>query len=172
MCKHPFKKIMEKIVKAKYLLWDCESSLYDAVELKSIQRQLNSAILSTRSLSMPRIIHRHCPVCTHATAPAPALSTRFSTSKIVPRTLQKFIRSFFKSKSSNNDNMTSFEFDGGSSYVINYQRFGALTTIPETPENLCNICINGGDDNRLKLENRSLIARSASYKFATAATGF
>lgn len=163
---------MEKIVKANYLLWDCESSLYDAVELKSIERQLKSAILSSRSLSMPRFISRHCPLCTHVTAPPPALSRKSSTSKIVPRTLQKLIRTFFNSKSSNNINMTSFDYDGGSSYVINYQRFGALTTIPEIPENLCDICINGGDDHRLMLENRSVMARSASHRFDPAVTGF
>ncbi|KAK1373337.1 Avr9/Cf-9 rapidly elicited protein 194 [Heracleum sosnowskyi] len=169
---------MEKIVQANSLLWDCESSLYDAVELKSIERQLTSAILSSRSLSMPRFTDRHCPVCSTpdvnapAPAPAPALSRKSCTSKIVSRTLQKLVRSFFKPKTSNNDKMHSFDFDGGSSYVINYPRFGALTTIPEISENLCNICINGEDDHRLMPENGSLIKRSASLRFGTTATAF
>ena len=117
---------MEKVVKAKYLLWDCESSLYDAVELKSIQRHLNSAILSSRSLSMPRFMDPRCPVSTHVTAPAPApallrksSSSRIvprtlqsSYSRIVPRTLQRLVISFFKSKPSNNNKMSSFDCDG------------------------------------------------------------
>ena len=105
---------MEKVVKAKYLLWDCESSLYDAVELKSIQRHLNSAILSSRSLSMPRFMDPRCPVSTHVTAPAPApaLLRKSSSSRIVPRTLQRLVISFFKSKPSNNNRMSSFDCDG------------------------------------------------------------
>ncbi|GKD87177.1 hypothetical protein Tco_1358331, partial [Tanacetum coccineum] len=35
-------------------VWDCESSLYDSFELKSFERQLDSAI-SARTMSMPHL---------------------------------------------------------------------------------------------------------------------
>ncbi|KAL0297533.1 UNVERIFIED_CONTAM: hypothetical protein Sradi_6805400 [Sesamum radiatum] len=83
--------------KKQRLLWDCGSSLYDSFELKAFERELDSAIASSRSLSMP-----HLPDSRLAPPPSPPPSIKKPSSKI-SRSLHRLIRSVFRHR---NDNST------------------------------------------------------------------
>ncbi|KAF8412139.1 hypothetical protein HHK36_000095 [Tetracentron sinense] len=110
---------------AKSLLWDCGSSLYDSFELKSFERQLDSAIVS-RTSSMPRLSDPRAP------QPPPPLPVSKRTWKI-SRSFHKLLRVVFRSKPTS---ATKFQLQDRSQdgfYVV-YDTSGALTTIPEVPE--------------------------------------
>ncbi|KAA8528256.1 hypothetical protein F0562_035493 [Nyssa sinensis] len=105
--------------KAKRLVWDCGSSLYDSSELKSFERQLDSAIAS-RTLSMPHLSdHRVLP-----------LPTRKSSK--ISRSFQKLLRSFITSKQ---NNRSLFQVDHEQSqerfYVV-YDRSGELSSLNDS----------------------------------------
>ncbi|KAL0447782.1 UNVERIFIED_CONTAM: hypothetical protein Slati_1906100 [Sesamum latifolium] len=140
--------------KQQRLLWDCGSSLYDSFELKAFERELDSAIASSRSLSMP-----HLPDSRLAPPPPPPSSNKKPSSKI-SRSLHRLIRSVFRHR---NDNSTkgNASFGGGFvqregfKYVVR-DRSAALSTIPEGPE------FDG-----VSPEIRSLVLRTASDRFTT-----
>ncbi|KAL7150458.1 hypothetical protein ABFS83_05G113000 [Erythranthe nasuta] len=134
-------------ISKKHVIWDCGSSLYDSFELKSFERQLDSAILSSsRSMSMPHLSDRRAP-------PPPEIKK--PTSSKISRSLHRLIRSFFRPKNNNkNNNNSSFSKEG--SYVVDDDRSSSeLSTIPEVAES-----------DGLSPEIRSLVGRTASDRFA------
>ncbi|KAJ0962983.1 hypothetical protein J5N97_028105 [Dioscorea zingiberensis] len=111
----------------KSMLWDCGSTLYDSFELRSLKRQLDSAIAS-RSLSMPRLVE---PVAV-APAPVPVSSPR-KASKF-SRSLSKLLRSMLRLKPA-----TSASFQGYTRAELGFYSSveldqGGLWTIPEVSE--------------------------------------
>ncbi|KAJ4711923.1 Avr9/Cf-9 rapidly elicited protein [Melia azedarach] len=128
----------------KQLVWDCGSTLYDSFELNSFKRQLDSAIVS-RTLSMPHLPDRR----------APSQPVAKKSSSKISRSLQKLLKSIFKSKQSSS---SMLKFRGASDeYCVYYDKTGALTTIPEVPE------IDFGG---LSPEINSLARRTTSERFA------
>nr|XP_009592420.1 uncharacterized protein LOC104089274 [Nicotiana tomentosiformis] len=91
------------------LIWDCGSSLYDSVELKSFERQLGMAIAS-RTMSMPHLSdNRIFPLSSSSQLGISngrvGLNLDESKSQRVPkkgskisRTFQKIIKSVFRPK--------------------------------------------------------------------------
>ncbi|KDP25321.1 hypothetical protein JCGZ_20477 [Jatropha curcas] len=146
----------------KSLVWDCGSSLYDSFELKSFERQLYSAIHS-RSLSMPHLPDRRVAMVAAGVAPPPPPPPPPSVSKKpskISRSLQKFLKSMFKSKQ-NPTGLFRFKDRPGDEYYVVYDKSGALSTIPEVPE----IDVGG-----FSPEINSLVRRSNSGSFAAAPT--
>ncbi|CAK7335688.1 unnamed protein product [Dovyalis caffra] len=134
----------------KALVWDCGSTLYDSFELKSFERQLDSAIHS-RTLSMPHLPdHRVLP-----TPPPPKKPSKIS------RSLNKFLKSMFKSKQNSNP-MFRVQDRLHDEYYVIYDKSGALTTIPEVPE------IDFGG---FSPEINSLVRRTASDRFTATSIG-
>ncbi|KAH6801853.1 hypothetical protein C2S51_033299 [Perilla frutescens var. frutescens] len=129
---------------SKHAVWDCGSSLYDSFELKAFERQLDSAIVSSRSMSMPHLSD-------HRRQPPPPPPSKKAASKI-SRSLQRLMRSVFGHKNGGNSSSNIRE----GSYVV-YDKSGALCTIPEAPE------FDG-----LSPEIRSLVTRTASDRFSAA----
>lgn len=130
----PLKKLTIRIERRKPAMWDCDSTLYDSVEVKSFERHLDSAIAS-RTLSMPHLPDRRSPTDASelppAVAPPPAhLASNYKKPSKISRSLHKLLRSIsiFKSKLSSSNRQLR---DGV--YVL-YDKSGALTTIPEAPE--------------------------------------
>ncbi|KAJ4951653.1 hypothetical protein NE237_028485 [Protea cynaroides] len=132
----------------KSLVWDCGSSLYDSFELKSFERQLDSAIVSSRTLSMPHLSshtdHHHHHLRRHQPLPRPnksSSSSPSSPSSKISRSLQKFMRSVFRSKPTA-DSLSQVEKGRSHSqhdgffalYDRSDTRSGGLSTIPEVPE--------------------------------------
>ncbi|KAL9167620.1 hypothetical protein ABFS82_05G109400 [Erythranthe guttata] len=147
-------------ISKKHVIWDCGSSLYDSFELKSFERQLDSAILSSsRSMSMPHLSHRRAP------PPPPPPENKKPTSSKISRSLHRLIRSFFRPKNNNknnNNNNSSFSKEGF--YVVDDDRSSSeLSTIPEVAES-----------DGLSPEIRSLVGRTASdrFTFTAAPRGF
>ncbi|XP_011026914.1 PREDICTED: uncharacterized protein LOC105127352 [Populus euphratica] len=130
----------------KALVWDCGSSLYDSFELKSFERQLDSAI-NSRTLSMP-----HFPDRQVLTPPPPPKKP----SKI-SRSLNKFLKSMFKSKQ-----RFRVQERLQDEYHVIYDKSGALTTIPEVPE------IDFGG---FSPEINSLVRKTVSDRFTAASIG-
>ncbi|KAH1080333.1 hypothetical protein J1N35_020094 [Gossypium stocksii] len=64
-----------------YLIWDCGSTLYDSFEFNAFNRQLNSAIIHSRTMTMPHLVH-----C----APPPPPPSKLS------RSIEKLYKSTFK----------------------------------------------------------------------------
>ena len=135
----------------KALVWDCGSSLYDSFELKSFERQLDSAI-NSRTLSMP-----HFPDRQVLTTPPPPPK---KPSKI-SRSLNKFLKSIFKSKQ-NSSTMFRVQERLQDEYYVIYDKSGALTTIPEVPE------IDFGG---FSPEINSLVRKTVSDRFTAASIG-
>ncbi|XP_042504617.1 uncharacterized protein LOC122081531 [Macadamia integrifolia] len=121
------------------LVWDCGSSLYDSFELKSFENQLHSAIITSRSLSMPHSSSHPRPF-----QPPPRANKRSSSSSPSPskisRSLQKLIRLVFRSKPTST---SLFKVEDGRSHSKHefyalYDRSGSVSgglfTIPEVPE--------------------------------------
>ncbi|KAG5228263.1 inactive serine/threonine-protein kinase [Salix suchowensis] len=125
----------------KALVWDCGSALYDSFELKSFERQLDSA-MNSRTLSMPHLPDRRKP------------------SKI-SRSLNKFLKSMFKSKQ-NPSTMFRFQERLQDDCHVVYDKSGALTTIPEVPE------IDFGG---FSPEINSLVRKTVSDRFTAASIG-
>ncbi|KAK4422525.1 hypothetical protein Salat_1835000 [Sesamum alatum] len=124
-------------------LWDCGSSLYDSFELKAFERQLDSAIASSRSLSMPHLPDRRLP--------PPPLNKKPSSK--ISRSLHRLIRSLFGHRNENNTKGNANQREGF--YVVR-DRSAALSTIPEVPES-----------DGLSPEIRSLVMRTASDRFTS-----
>ncbi|KAJ8768484.1 hypothetical protein K2173_022573 [Erythroxylum novogranatense] len=140
----------QKLQPKTNLVWDCGSSLYDSFELKSFERQLDSAIInSSRSLSMPHFPDRRL------VAPAPPTVSK-KPSKI-SRSLQKLLKSVFKSKQN-----PSVLFRPHDEYYVVYDKTGALTTIPEVPEI---------DFGAFSPDISSLVKRTSSARFPAASIG-
>ncbi|WOH12271.1 hypothetical protein DCAR_0831773 [Daucus carota subsp. sativus] len=163
---------MEKVKGSqKATVWDCGSSLYDSFELKSFERQLDSAISSARSLSMPHLTDtRRFPQPDsgqHQTQYDPPQISSKKSSKI-SRSFNKLMRTLFRTKQSPS---TLFRVQSQRAYHDRvYDRYGALTTIPEVSENA-----NAGDyEGGFSPEMRSasnLVERSASERFAATSVG-
>ncbi|KAK2969886.1 hypothetical protein RJ640_015454 [Escallonia rubra] len=77
-------------------VWDCGSSLYDSFELKSFERQLDSAITSSRTLSMPHLSNRQPRPPPQQPQSPPKKSSKIS------RSLQKLLRFVFRPKQQSN----------------------------------------------------------------------
>ncbi|KAJ0549348.1 hypothetical protein HanHA300_Chr07g0232561 [Helianthus annuus] len=139
--------------KLKREVWDCESSLYDSFELKSFERQLDSAI-SSRTMSMPHLtsttsVRHQPPPSDHK--PASKKQSRLT------RSLNKLIRAVFRPK----DNHHSSSRDEGF-YV--YDTSSALSTIPETPETVPEFDVVSPD-------MKSLVTRARSDRFVPTSLG-
>ncbi|KAJ0770159.1 hypothetical protein HanPI659440_Chr07g0254051 [Helianthus annuus] len=139
--------------KLKREVWDCESSLYDSFELKSFERQLDSAI-SSRTMSMPHLssttsVRHQPPLSDHK--PASKKQSRLT------RSLNKLIRAVFRPK----DNHHSSSRDEGF-YV--YDTSSALSTIPETPETVPEFDVVSPD-------MKSLVTRARSDRFVPTSLG-
>ncbi|GMH22660.1 hypothetical protein Nepgr_024503 [Nepenthes gracilis] len=130
--------------KAKSLVWDCGSTLYDSFELNSFNRQLDSAI-SSRTMSMPHLTDQR-----RRDPPSPS---KKQLSKL-SRSLRKLLRSVFGSKRSS----TSSE-----GYNHFRRKSGALSAIPEVTE---------VDYASISPEISSLVRKTASERFmASSVTG-
>ncbi|KAF3650705.1 hypothetical protein P3S67_002768 [Capsicum chacoense] len=159
MSKTPQKNSPTKASNNKPPIWDCGSSLYDSFELKSFERQLDSAIISSRSLSMPHLPDHHRIPLSSSSDPQQHQQkiTPKRTSRIT-RSFQKLLKSVFRAKQHNN---SLFQGTNGDGFYVVYDKSGALTTIPEGPE------YDG-----LSPEIKSLVRRTGSERFtATAAIG-
>ncbi|KAI8546219.1 hypothetical protein RHMOL_Rhmol07G0100400 [Rhododendron molle] len=144
----------------KPLVWDCGSSLYDSFELKSFERQLDSAIAS-RTLSMPHLPDRRAH---HHAQPKPIskkASSKFS------RPFHKLVKSVFGPKE--NTSSTLFSDPEGSSqdhgYYFVYDKSGSLSTIPEVAEKAAKY------GNVLPDSDESLVKRAASERFTATSVG-
>ncbi|TXG50641.1 hypothetical protein EZV62_023165 [Acer yangbiense] len=150
---------MEK--KSQSLVWDCGSSLYDSFELNSFKRQLDSAMVS-RTQSMPRLSdnhHRSAPLPPQPPLPPlPSVPKKSSSSSKISRSIQRLLKSVFKSKQSSGS-MLKLKDRSNDEYWILYDKTGALTTIPEVPE------IDFGG---LSPEINSLVRRTASDRISAA----
>ncbi|KAI5655356.1 hypothetical protein M9H77_32543 [Catharanthus roseus] len=160
----------------KPLIWDCGSSLYDSFELKSFERQLDSAIHS-RTLSMPHLSDRRIddlisspphPSSSSSSQPQQqSMSSKKSSSNKISRSFQKFLRSVFKPKQNQNQNplfhhvQDQYQSRDGSFYAVAYDKSAALSTIPEVPE----------FDGSLSSDIRSLVRRTASDRFTATSIG-
>lgn len=135
-------------------VWDCGSSLYDSFELNSFKRQLDSAMV-TRTMSMPHLSSDHR--FKYSLPPPPPVEKKpSSSSSKISRSIQKLLKSVFKSKQSSN---LKFRDRSNDEYWILYDKTGALTTIPEVPE----IDLGG-----LSPEINSLVRRTASDRISAA----
>nr|AAG43553.1 Avr9/Cf-9 rapidly elicited protein 194 [Nicotiana tabacum] len=143
-------------------IWDCGSSLYDSFELKSFERQLDSAIAS-RSLSMPHLPDRRILIPSsnsqqqqeqQQTQPISKKSSKIS------RSFQKLLKSLFRQKQNNSPLFSGHKQSIGDGFYVIYDKSGALTTIPEGPE-----CDN------LSPEIKSLVRRTGSERFTVASIG-
>ncbi|KAL3498972.1 hypothetical protein ACH5RR_041704 [Cinchona calisaya] len=153
------KKESELVANTNPPIWDCGSSLYDSFELKSFERQLDSAIHS-RTLSMPHLSDRRVLGQNHPPSSQSPQQMSKKSSRIA-RSFHKLIRSVFKPKGQNgNNNNNSSPFfpakdqsrqDG---FYVVYEKSGVLSTIPEVPE------LDG-----LSPEIKSLVRRTASDRF-------
>ncbi|KAD4384763.1 hypothetical protein R6Q59_011082 [Mikania micrantha] len=141
--------------KLKRELWDCESSLYDSFELKSFERQLDSAI-STRTMSMPHL----SSATTVLRKPPP--SDHKPTSKKhsrITRSINKLLRAVFRPR--HNHHHASSR-DRQAFYV--YDTSGGLSTIPELPETVPEFDL-------LSPEMKSLMTRARSDRFMPTSLG-
>nr|XP_027084282.1 uncharacterized protein LOC113706556 isoform X3 [Coffea arabica] len=143
------------------LLWDCGSSLYDSFELKSFERQLDSAIHS-RTLSMPHLSDRRViDGGNHHQPPSQPPQPMSKKSSKISRSFHKFLRSVFKPKAQNGNKNPFFPANeqqatrDGFYVVYDIDKSGALSTIPEVSE------FDG-----LSPEYKSLVTRTASDRFA------
>ncbi|XP_074342040.1 uncharacterized protein LOC141679435 [Apium graveolens] len=162
---------MEKVMKGsqKATVWDCGSSLYDSFELKSFERQLDSAISSARSLSMPHLTDtRRFPTSRpHQTHDDPPQILSKKTSKI-SRSFNKLMRTLFRTKQSPS---TLFRVQSQRGHDRVYDRYGALTTIPEVSENANPGDYEGGFSPEMRSTASSLAERSTSERFAATSVG-
>ncbi|XP_061374163.1 uncharacterized protein LOC133316431 [Gastrolobium bilobum] len=157
-------------------LWDCGSTLYDSFELNSFKRQLDSAIANCpRTLSMSHLPERRFPLQPLPEQQPPTSSIISKKPFKISRSLQKFLRSFFKSSSnkstisSTNNNTALLQVskvpdkNSKERFYVLYDKSGpVLSTIPEVPE---------FEIGALSPEISSLVRRSASERFTATAIG-
>ena len=142
---------------AKSRVWDCGSTLYDSFELNSFKRQLDSAI-ACRTMSMPHLSDdRRAP----PPPPQPPTTVNKKTYSKISRSLNKLLRSLFKSKPSSTPVLRVKEQSQDGFFLV-YDRSGALTTIPEVPE------IDFGG---FSPEIGSLVKRTGSERFPATSIG-
>ena len=67
-------------------IWDCDSSLYDSFELMSFKRKLDSALITSKNLSMSRLLD-------------PDLKPKNKGSKIA-KSIKRLVRALFRSNTS------------------------------------------------------------------------
>nr|GEX03877.1 hypothetical protein [Tanacetum cinerariifolium] len=142
--------------KLKREVWDCESSLYDSFELKSFERQLDSAI-SARTMSMP---HLSSSSIRGQPPPPPAPSNHKPASKKylrLTRSLNKLLRSVFRPRHTHHSSSRDQAF-----YV--YDTSSVLSTIPEIPETV-------PEFDMLSPDLKSLATRSQSDRFMPTSIG-
>ncbi|GLT78122.1 hypothetical protein SLA2020_496680 [Shorea laevis] len=132
-----------------HLLFNCGSTLYDSFERNSFQRQLDSAIQYSRTMSMPHFTDAPPPAL-----PSPPVSKKSSK---ISRSFQKLFKAMFKSKQ-NSGPLFRLRSNDDEYYV--YDKSGALTTIPEVPEI---------DFSRPSPEINSLVSKTASERFSAPA---
>lgn len=155
----------------KATVWDCGSSLYDSFELKSFERQLDSAISSARSLSMPHLTdtRRFPPPSSHQLYQThddqPQILSKKSSK--ISRSFNKLMRTLFRTKQSPS---TLFRVQSQRGHDRVYDRYGALTTIPEVSENANAGDYEGGFSPEMRSAT-SLVERSASERFAATSVG-
>nr|XP_043613489.1 uncharacterized protein LOC122585421 [Erigeron canadensis] len=147
-------------------VWDCESSLYDSFELKSFEKQLDSAI-SARTMSMPHLSStstrpRQPPPPTtnydHKQQPA-AASKKHSR---LTRSLNKFLKSVFRPRNYTSSSSSSSRYEG----MYGYDTSSALSTIPELPETTVpDFDRLSSEFDRLSPDMKSLVTRSRSDRF-------
>ncbi|KAI3522491.1 hypothetical protein L1887_00318 [Cichorium endivia] len=138
-------------------VWDCESSLYDSFELKSFERQLDSAI-STRTMSMPHLSSSSSSSSLRHQPPPPFDHKPTSKKPFrLTRSLNKIIRSVFRTRHNNHNSSRD-----GAFYV--YDTSSALSTIPEVPETV-------PDFDRLSPDMKSLVTRAGSERFMPSSVG-
>ncbi|KAK9079753.1 hypothetical protein SSX86_001426 [Deinandra increscens subsp. villosa] len=152
-----------RTLKAKFKreVWDCESSLYDSFELKSFEKQLDSAI-STRTMSMPHLSSSSSSaVFLRQPPPSDHKPTSKKQSRLT-RSLNKLIRAVFRPRNNNHDHSSS---RNNTSFYV-YDTSGALSTIPELPETTVvpEIAV-------LSPDMKSLMARSQSDRFMPTSLG-
>ncbi|KAG5563414.1 hypothetical protein RHGRI_005986 [Rhododendron griersonianum] len=152
------------------VVWDCGSSLYDSFERKSLERQLHSAIISSRTLSMPHLSDRraaHLPPPPPPRKPEPLptqhvakkYSSKFSVS------FQKLVRFVFGPKQSSKNPLFK-KRDGAIAGFDDHFFYGpgALYTIPEVAEGGRDY--HGGSPDF----NSALVGRSVSDRFTSTAS--
>ncbi|KAH7841187.1 hypothetical protein Vadar_026744 [Vaccinium darrowii] len=149
--------------KPKSLVWDCGSSLYDSFELKSLERQLYSAI-SSRTLSMPHLSGRR--VHTPPPPPPPQPRQPVQTQHVVKKSskfskpFQRLLRSIFGPKQTHNSLFRMKDCAKGESYYPVFDGSGALYTIPEVAE-------SGGEHHGGSPDfGSALVGRSSSDRFS------
>ncbi|KAK2994759.1 hypothetical protein RJ640_001665 [Escallonia rubra] len=131
-------------------VWDCGSSLYDSFELKSFERQLDSAITSSRTLSMPHLSNRQPRPPPQQPQSLPKKSSKIS------RSLQKLLRSVFRPKQQSNTAVFCVQESSQEGFFVVYDKSGGgLSTIPEAPETAAEYDV-------LSLEMNSLARQTAS----------
>ncbi|GMQ01428.1 hypothetical protein CsSME_00048077 [Camellia sinensis var. sinensis] len=140
------------------LVWDCGSSFYDSFELKSIERELHSAI-SSRTLSTPRLSdHHHLPPLPPPQQPPQPISKKPSK---FSRPFHKLLRSIF--------GLTQAKVGLQDPFFALFDGSGPLSTISEVSEN--------GSGDGISSEFKSMavatvIRKSASERFiATTSIG-
>lgn len=144
----------------KPLVWDCGSSLYDSFELKSIERQLDSAIAS-RTLSMPHLPDRRAH---HHAQPKPISkkSSKFS------RPFHKLVKSVFGRKENTSSSSLFSDLEGSSQdhgFYFVYDKSGSLSMIPEVAEKAAEY------GSVLPDSDESLVKRAASERFTATSVG-
>ncbi|KAF7139413.1 hypothetical protein RHSIM_Rhsim07G0083400 [Rhododendron simsii] len=142
--------------KPQPLVWDCGSSLYDSFELKSFERQLDSAIAS-RTLSMPHRAHHHAQ---------PKPISKKSSSKF-SRPFHKLVKSVFGPKENASSSLFS-DLEGSSQdhgFYFVYDKSGSLSTIPEVAEKAAEY------GSVLPDSDESLVKRAASERFTATSVG-
>lgn len=149
------KKYLEASSDEKPIIWDCGSSLYDSFELKSFERQLDSAINNSRSLSMPHLSDRRVTDIHHQPPSRPQPISKKSSK--ISRSIHRLLRSVFKPKQNDTNNPFLAAQDG---YYVVYEKSGVLSTIPEVPE------FDG-----LSPEIKSLVRKTASDRFTVNSIG-
>ncbi|CAH9069615.1 unnamed protein product [Cuscuta europaea] len=147
-------------------MWDCGSSLYDSFELRSFERQLNSAI-DSRSFSMPHLPENRSRR-TIQLHPPPPKGAHSSPSSKISRSFQKLLKSVFRHKPAAVDGNGGAKQQRQQQFrVSEASRSGLLKaicensddvperlTIPEVPEY-----------DMLSPEIRSLVRRTPSERF-------
>ncbi|XP_010261506.1 PREDICTED: uncharacterized protein LOC104600324 [Nelumbo nucifera] len=152
---------MEKAAQEqKRPIWDCGSSLYDSFELNAFKRHLDSAIAS-RTMSMPRLSD---PVRPPQAQPVPKKSSKIS------RSLNRFLRSVFRSKPNPGTMYGAAERPQHESPYTFYDPSHTLSTIPEVADvgmNYNNMMIRVSPE----FNSLSLPRRTTSERFTATRIG-
>ncbi|CAH9089696.1 unnamed protein product [Cuscuta epithymum] len=153
-------------------MWDCGSSLYDSFELRSFERQLNSAI-DSRSFSMPHLPDNRSRRTIQLHPPPPPKGAHSSPSSKISRSFQKLLKSVFRHKP------PAVDGNGGAKQQRQQQfraaeasRDGLLKAICEKPGDVPELLTipEVPEYNMLSPEIRSLVRRTPSERFMASST--